>query len=77
MATLLEQVIARLRQLPETQQDLVAAQMQTFVELIDLSRLQLSDEQVAEVDRRKAVANPPTVTLTELDAHLARLLKGL
>ena len=75
MATLLDQVVERLRELPQTQQDLAAVEMQSFVKLIDVTPLQLSDEQVAEVDRRRAITNPKTITMAQLDEHISRLSK--
>jgi hypothetical protein len=38
----------------------------------DASLLQLTDEQVAEVRRRRADTDEPTLTLEELDARLRR-----
>ena len=76
MTRLLDQVIERLRELPETQQDLAAAEIKNFVELIDAAQLQLSDEQVAEVERRRAKKTPTTLTMTQLDDRIARRLRG-
>jgi hypothetical protein len=72
MSTLLEQAIERLRELPQTEQDLAAADLMRFVSVIDASPIQLSDEQVAEVERRRAVKNPRTLTAAQLDARLNR-----
>ena len=41
-----------------------------FVNQIDTPQIQLSDEQVAEVERRLAKKNPRALTMVELDAHL-------
>jgi hypothetical protein len=38
----------------------------------DSSALRLSDEQLAEVRRRRAEENPKTITLAELNARLRR-----
>ena len=43
-----------------------------FVNQIDAPQIQLSDEQLSEVERRLAKKNPKTLTMTELDAHLKR-----
>ena len=43
-----------------------------FVNQVDTPQIQLSDEQVAEVDRRLAKKNPKTLTMAELDDHLQR-----
>ena len=62
----------RLRELPQTEQDLAAVELMNFVNQIDAPQIQLSDEQVAEVERRLAKKNPRTLTMVELDAHLKR-----
>jgi hypothetical protein len=70
MTQLLEQALERLRELPQTEQDLAAAELMNFVNQIDAPQIQLSDVQVAEVERRLAKKNPRTLTMAELDAHL-------
>jgi len=55
---------------PERQAD--AARMLTEMEAQDTSRLQLTDEQVAEVKRRLANPNPKFVTLEEVRERFAR-----
>jgi hypothetical protein len=72
MAELLDQALERLRELPQTDQDLAAAELMNFVNHIDAPQIQLSDDQLAEVDRRIAKKNARTLTMTELDAHLKR-----
>ena len=72
MSQLLDQALERLRELPQTEQDLAAAELMNFVNHIDAPQIQLSDEQLAEVDRRLKKKNPRTLTTTELDAHLKR-----
>jgi len=51
---------------------LAAVELMNFVNQIDTPEIQLSDEQVAEVDRRLAKKNPRTFTMAELDDHLKR-----
>ena len=70
MTQLLDKALARLRELPQTDQDRAAVELISFVNHIDAPQIQLSDEQVAEVERRLAKKNPRTLTMTELDAHL-------
>ena len=72
MTQLLDQALERLRELPQTEQDLAAAELMNFVNHIDAPQIQLSDEQLAEVERRLAKRNPKTLTMAELDAHLKR-----
>jgi hypothetical protein len=55
---------------PERQADL--AEVARIMEAQDKSGLQLNEEQAAEVRRRLAEANPKTLTLAELNAHLRR-----
>ena len=66
MAQLLDQALDRLRELSQTDQDLAAVEL-IFVNQIDAPQIQLSDEQVAEVERRLAKKNPKTLTMEELD----------
>jgi hypothetical protein len=70
MAQLLDQALERLRELPQTDQDRAAAELMNFVNHIDTPQIQLSDEQVAEVERRLAKKNPRMLTMAELDTHL-------
>ena len=72
MSQLLDQALERLRELPQTDQDLAAVELMNFVRQFDMSQIQLSDEQVAEVDRRLAIGDPKTLTMAELDARLGR-----
>ena len=69
---LLDQALERLRELPQTDQDRATVELIGFVNHIDTPQIQLSDEQLAEVERRLAKENPRTLTMTELDAHLKR-----
>ena len=72
MSQLLDQALERLRELPQTDQDRAAVELINFVNHIDAPQIQLSDEQVAEVERRLAKRNPRTLTMAELDTHLKR-----
>jgi hypothetical protein len=55
---------------PERQQD--AAEILMGIEAQDSSGYQLSDEQLAELRRRRAEKNPKTVSLAEFDQRLRR-----
>ena len=55
---------------PDRQGDV--AHIVTLMEEQDKSPLQLSDEQVAEVNRRLADPNPKFLTLEEVRQHFAR-----
>ena len=72
MTQLLEQALERLRELPETNQDLAAVELMSIVKQFDRPQIQLTDEQVVEVERRLATKNPKTLTMAELDARLER-----
>ena len=72
MSQLLDQAVDRLRELPETNQDLAAVELMNIVNQFDRPQIQLSDEDVAELDRRLAEKNPKTLTMAELDARLQR-----
>ncbi len=72
MAQLLDQALERLRELSQTDRDLAAAGLMNFVNQIDTPQIQLSDEQLAEVEHRLAKKNPKTFTMKKLDAHLKR-----
>lgn len=70
MTQLLDKALERLRELPQTDRDRAAVKLISFVNHIDAPQIQLSDEQVAEVERRLANKNSRTLTMTELEAHL-------
>jgi len=72
MIQLLDQALERLRELPQTKQDMAAAELMHFVNRFDTPEIQLSDEQLEEVERRMAKKNPKTLTMKELDAHLKK-----
>jgi hypothetical protein len=55
---------------PERQADI--AHVVELMEEQDSSALQLSDDQLAELRRRRAEKNPKTMTLAEFDARLQR-----
>ena len=55
---------------PERQED--AIELLRFMEEQHTSPWRLTDEQLAEVRRRRADKDEPTITLEELDAHLRR-----
>lgn len=55
---------------PERQQD--AAEILMSIEAQDRSGYQLSDEQLAELRRRRAEKDPRTLSLAELDQRLRR-----
>jgi hypothetical protein len=55
---------------PERQED--AAEILMSIEAQDKSGYRLSDEQLAELRRRRAEKNPKTLTLDEFDERLRR-----
>ena len=55
---------------PKRQQD--AAEILVSIEAQDKSEYHLSDEQIAELRRRRAEKNPKTLTLAEFDERLRR-----
>jgi hypothetical protein len=72
MSQLLDQALERLRELPEANQDLAAVELMSIVDQFDKSQIQLTDEQLAEVERRLATKSPKTLSMAELDARLER-----
>ena len=72
MTKLLDEAIAKVRQLPEDAQNRAAEFLLDFASPEGQS-YHLTEEQLAEVRRRRAVENPKTLTLTELDERLRRL----
>ena len=72
MTKLLEEAIAKVRELPEDEQNRAAGFLLDFASP-DAQGYHLTDEQLAEVRRRRAVKNPKTITLPELDKRLRRL----
>jgi hypothetical protein len=71
MTKLLEEMISKVRELPEAEQDMAAAELGRYLEVV--RDPQLSDAQLAELDRRLANPNPKTLSLPELDKRLSRL----
>ena len=72
MTQLLDQALERLRELSQTDRDRAAAELMSFVNQIDAPQMQLTDEQLAEVERRIAKRTPKTLTMAELDVRLKR-----
>ena len=70
MTKLLDEVIAKVRQLPEDEQNAVAGALLDYLQ--STREVQLNDAQLAEVRRRRAVKNPVKFTLEELDDRLRR-----
>ena len=74
MTKLLEQAIAEVRKLSDEEQDRIATELMTYLtDLSDGRGIQLSEEQVAEVRRRLAEADPKYLTWEEAEARLRRL----
>jgi hypothetical protein len=70
MTKLLEQAIAQAKRLPDEEQDAAANALLTFLD--SASDIHLTDEQAAEIRRRRAESRPVTMTLAELDERLRR-----
>jgi hypothetical protein len=71
MTKLLEQAIAKVRELPEDDQNRAVEFLLDFASP-DARHYHLRDVQLAEVRRRHAAKNPKTTMLTELDKRLRR-----
>ncbi len=71
MSKKVEQAWAELLKLPEDEQDVAADAILDYVS--GERGISLSDEQVAEVNRRLAEPNPKTLTITEFRARLRQL----
>jgi hypothetical protein len=71
MTTKLKEVIERVQTWPKERQE-DAAKVLLEMEAQDASSFQLTDEQLAEVRRRRAEKNPETLTLAEFDKKLRR-----
>lgn len=67
----LKEAIERVQRWPEQRQE-DAARMLLEMEAQTTSSYHLTDEQLAEVRRRRAVKNPKTMSLAELDSRLRR-----
>jgi hypothetical protein len=67
----LKEVIERVQTWPENRQE-DAANVLLEMEAQDTSSYELTDEQLAEVRRRRAEKNPKKLTLAEFDKKLRR-----
>ncbi len=70
MTKTLEKAIEEVRRLPESEQDAAAATLMDFLESRNDSVL--TDEQLAEIDRRLAEPEGPLLSLEEVRARLRR-----
>jgi putative addiction module component (TIGR02574 family) len=66
-----EQALAELMKLPEEEQEVAADAILDYA--AGGRGLELSDEQVAEVERRLAEADPQVLTISEVRARLRKL----
>ena len=74
MTQSLERAITEIRKLSAEEQDRIAAELMTLVsDIADQRTLQLSDEQLAELRRRRAEVNPSVLTLEQASRRLRRL----
>jgi putative addiction module component (TIGR02574 family) len=71
MTRLFDEAVARVRQLPEDEQDAMAETLLAHLAGQD-GRYRLTDEQVEEVKRRLAEPNPRFLTLEEVRARFRR-----
>ncbi len=67
----LKEAIERVQNWPEERQE-DAARMLLEMEAQMTSSYGLTDEQLAELRRRRAAKNPKTISLSELDSRLRR-----
>lgn len=67
----IEEAWKALRELPESEQEVVAAAILDFATRD--RAVELTDEQVAEVKRRLADPNPKYLTLVQVRAHFKKL----
>ncbi|TMJ31218.1 MAG: hypothetical protein E6G84_07425 [Alphaproteobacteria bacterium] len=73
MTKLLQKAIQQVEQLPEDEQDAAAGALIDY--LAHMRDLRLTDEQLAEVRRRRANRNRPAVPLAEVRERLRQLGK--
>jgi len=66
-----KEILDRVQTWPAERQEDVA-EIVRLMEVQDRSGLRLSDEQAAEVQRRRAETNPKTMTLAEFNERLRR-----
>lgn len=71
MTEQIDAILERVRQWPAERQR-EAAELLTLIEEQDQSPFQLTDEQLAEVRRRRADKDAKLLTLDDFDARLAR-----
>jgi hypothetical protein len=72
MTNLLKQVIAEVEKLPDEEQDRIAEELIGYLSANGLDHdPQLSDEQLAELRRRRSNPNARTLTLEELEPRLS------
>ena len=71
MTNLLDEAVKVLRELPEDQQEAAARAIINYG--ADDNEAQLSDEQVAEIERRIATTNRKFISLAELDKRIRHL----
>jgi hemerythrin-like domain-containing protein len=72
MTKLLTQVLSKVQKLSEDTQDGAAELLRDYIDTVE-QNVQLTDEQLTEVRRRRAEKNPKTITLKQLDQRLRRL----
>ncbi|AMA59154.1 hypothetical protein [Bradyrhizobium sp. CCGE-LA001] len=70
MTKLLDEAIRQVEQLPEREQDAAAGALLDYVK--HMQEIRLTDEQIAEVRRRRADPNRKFLTLDEVRARVAR-----
>lgn len=71
MTKLLDEAIEKVRSLPDSEQDMAAAEIMRYLNAVH--EPQLSDGQLAEVRRRRAARDPQTLSHAEFRARLRRL----
>ena len=71
MTKLLEEAVKVLRELPEDRQEAAARAIINYG--VDDDEVQLSDDDVAEIERRIANPNRKFISLAELDKRIRRL----
>jgi hypothetical protein len=72
MTKLLEQVLADVRKLSAEEQDDIAAELIAYLGATHDDALQLSDEQLDELRRRRSGSNSSDLKLEEVEARLRR-----
>jgi len=70
MSKLLDEAIRQVEQLPEGQQDAAAGALLDYVK--HMQEIRLTDEQIAEVRRRRADPNRNFLSLDEVRARVER-----